>query len=323
MLLARHLRRHRATWLSRQGSGAGGWCSPSGAVAIGIAAVLFAHAADLATELFGWLREPLALPAVVGDPAGVCLVRLGRPALVRRCAGQRHPAGDRRPALTRPGAPRALLGARVTIGKVALTVVGLAVGASIGREGPTVQVGAAIMLAVAGFAGIGQVRGLVLAGAAAGVAAAFNTPLAGVVFAIEEMAKEFEHRISGPIVGAVVLAGITGLALVGDYRYFGQTTARSSAVAQDWLAVPLCGIVGGVLGGLFSLGVVTDGHARAMGWSRHSSRGRSGSRPAAASPWPYWACSPTAMPTAPPTSMRASCWSTARPCRGGMRRSSW
>ena len=83
------------------------------------------------------------------------------------------------------------------------------------------------MLAVAGFAGVGRVRGLVLAGAAAGVAAAFNTPLAGVVFAIEEMAKEFEHRISGPIIGAVVLAGITGLALVGDYRYFGQTTAAA------------------------------------------------------------------------------------------------
>ena len=114
----------------------------------------------------------------------------------------------------------------MTIGKVALTIVGLAVGASIGREGPTVQVGAAIMLAVASFAGIGQARGLVLAGAAAGVAAAFNTPLAGVVFAIEEMAKEFEQRISGPVVGAVVLAGITGLALVGDYRYFGQTSAQ-------------------------------------------------------------------------------------------------
>ena len=108
----------------------------------------------------------------------------------------------------------------------------------------------------ANFAGIGRVRGLVLAGAAAGVAAAFNTPLAGVVFAIEEMAKEFEHRISGPVVGAVVLAGITGLALVGDYRYFGQTPAQLGT-AQDWLAVPLCGLVGGLLGGAFSLGVLT------------------------------------------------------------------
>ncbi len=144
----------------------------------------------------------------------------------------------------------------MTLGKVGLTVAGLGFGASIGREGPTVQVGAAIMLAVADFAGISRVRGLVLSGAAAGVAAAFNTPLAGIVFAIEEMAKEFEHRISGPILGAVVIAGITGIALVGDYRYFGHTAVSLSA-AQQWLAVPLCGIVGGLLGGLFSQAVVT------------------------------------------------------------------
>ena len=52
MLLARHLRRHRATWLSGK-VWRGRFVFTAGAVAIGIAAVLFAHAADLATELFG------------------------------------------------------------------------------------------------------------------------------------------------------------------------------------------------------------------------------------------------------------------------------
>jgi Voltage gated chloride channel len=74
-------------------------------------------------------------------------------------------------------------------------------GGSIGREGPTVHVGAA----VARYFGrwmphttqLSQRRALTLAGGAAGVAAAFNTPLAGIVFAIEELSRSFEERASG------------------------------------------------------------------------------------------------------------------------------
>lgn len=255
MFLTRHLRRHRAIWLSRK-IWRGRLVFATGAVAIGVAAVLFAHAADLATELFAWLRVRWPYLPLLLTPLGFGLCAWAARRWFDGAQGSGIPQAIAARRSRDPAHRRHLLGARVTLGKVALTVLGLGVGASIGREGPTVQVGAAIMLAVAGFAGIGRVRGLVLAGAAAGVAAAFNTPLAGVVFAIEEMAKEFEHRISGPVVGAVVLAGITGLALVGDYRYFGQTPAQLGT-AQDWLAVPLCGLVGGLLGGVFSLGVLT------------------------------------------------------------------
>src|SRR5262249_47570892 len=90
-----------------------------------------------------------------------------------------------------------LLSLRLAAAQTALTVVGLLCGASIGREGPTVQVGASIMLAVARFGGVAQARGLILAGSAAGIAAAFNTPLAGIVFAIEEMSKTYESRSNG------------------------------------------------------------------------------------------------------------------------------
>ena len=73
--------------------------------------------------------------------------------------------------------------------KILLTLLGLATGASIGREGPTVQIGAAIMYqmsTVSSFPHEIMKRRLILAGGAAGFAAAFNTPLAGVVFAIEK-----------------------------------------------------------------------------------------------------------------------------------------
>ena len=92
---------------------------------------------------------------------------------------------------------------------------------------------------------------LILAGAAAGIAAAFNAPLAGVVFAIEEMSRSFELRTSGLIVGGIVVAGLTAQVLLGDYTYFGFT-ASSLPWGTAWLAVPLCGVVGGLCGALFS-----------------------------------------------------------------------
>jgi H+/Cl- antiporter ClcA len=83
------------------------------------------------------------------------------------------------------------------------------------------------------------------------VAAAFNTPLAGIVFGIEEMSRAFETRTSSLIIAAVIAAGLTSLALMGNYSYFGSTPATLHA-GMDWLAVPVCGVVGGLAGGLFS-----------------------------------------------------------------------
>ncbi|HEX4117878.1 MAG TPA: chloride channel protein, partial [Rhizomicrobium sp.] len=152
-------------------------------------------------------------------------------------------------------ARKRLLSLRVTVGKILLTLVGLACGASIGREGPTVQVGASIMLYAAKLGGMGREKGLILAGSAAGVAAAFNTPLAGIVFAIEEMSRAFESRTSGLVLMAVILAGLASLGMVGNYSYFGHSTS-TLLTTIDWLAVPLCGVLGGLLGAAFSALVV-------------------------------------------------------------------
>jgi H+/Cl- antiporter ClcA len=99
-------------------------------------------------------------------------------------------------------------------------MLGLACGASIGREGPSVQVGAAIMHNLGRMLHLSQrhsKRALILAGGAAGVAAAFNTSLAGIVFAIEELSRSFEERTSGRVLSAVIIAGIASLAVLGNY----------------------------------------------------------------------------------------------------------
>ena len=64
------------------------------------------------------------------------------------------------------------------------------------------------MLEAARWGGMAQARGLILAGSAAGIAAAFNTPLAGIVFAIEEMSRTYEARANGLVLTAVILSGL-------------------------------------------------------------------------------------------------------------------
>ena len=145
---------------------------------------------------------------------------------------------------------------RVVIGRVLLAGAALLCGGSIGREGPTVHVGAVIVNSVGrlmpGRRFPGQRHALVLAGGAAGVAAAFNTPLAGIVFAIEELSRSFEERASGTTLTTVILAGVVAIALVGDYTYFGQpqVSALAAKVTPEVLVVAAaCGLGGG----LFSL----------------------------------------------------------------------
>ena len=148
-----------------------------------------------------------------------------------------------------------LLRLPVVLGRVVLAGVALLCGASIGREGPTVHVGAAIANVFGRWIPHGtsapQHRALVLAGGAAGVAAAFNTPLAGIVFAIEELARSFEERASGVMLTAVVLAGVIAIALSGDYTYFGQPVVAEVARTIS-LATFEVAILGGIAGGLFS-----------------------------------------------------------------------
>jgi len=222
-----------------------------GAVLVGCGAVVFAYLADQAHALFLEIRALSPNVPLLLTPAVFALAAW----LTRRYFPGAEGSGIPQVIAARrsadPGLRQRLLGAKVTIGKVALTLLGLAAGASIGREGPTVQIGAAIMFVVASYAGIGRQHGLVLAGSAAGIAGAFNTPLAGIVFAIEEMAKSYERRMNGLVVAAGLIGGMTSLALVGQYLYFGRVSVGLSHETH-WFAVALCGLVGGLFGGLFS-----------------------------------------------------------------------
>jgi len=152
-----------------------------------------------------------------------------------------------------------VLSLKIATGKILLTIMGLFSGASIGREGPTVHVGASIIYALhshRGFKRQHMAKALIIAGGAAGIAAAFNTPLAGILFAVEEMSRNFERRLGNIVLLAVILAGLTAIAILGEYTYFGHNDATLPLNSYSWIAIIICGIGGGVLGGLFSMALI-------------------------------------------------------------------
>lgn len=124
-------------------------------------------------------------------------------------------SGGRRPLL---------VSLRLSMAKILLTSAGLLGGLSLGREGPSVQIAAGVMLAARRWLPRGSgvsAHSLLVAGGAAGIAAAFNTPLAGIMFAIEELSRSPEQRNSGLIVAGIVLAGLIAVSVYGNGPHFG------------------------------------------------------------------------------------------------------
>jgi CIC family chloride channel protein len=101
---------------------------------------------------------------------------------------------------------------RTVIGKFFCTSASLASGLPLGREGPAVQVGAGIASVLGRKLGLRaeKIKALVPVGAAAAIAAAFNTPLAAVLFTLEEVVGD----LHAPVLGSVVLASATSWAML-------------------------------------------------------------------------------------------------------------
>jgi H+/Cl- antiporter ClcA len=226
----------------------------AGALLVALIAIAFARAADGATAGFARVLRVSRLLPLVLSPAGLALSVWLTRTVFPGAQGSGIPQVIAALHSGREASMRALLRLRTAFGKILLTVLGLGCGASIGREGPTVQVSATVMFALGRALRLPREEmrsALVLAGGAAGVAAAFNTPLAGIVFGFEELSHSFEARTTGTVLTAVIIAGITTLAMQGNYTYFGVSSAALGFNA-GWWAVLLCGVAGGLAGGLFS-----------------------------------------------------------------------
>ncbi|WP_199873272.1 chloride channel protein [Ideonella sp. A 288] len=153
-----------------------------------------------------------------------------------------------------------LVSLRLSLHKIGLVSCGLLAGLSIGREGPTVQVGAGAMVQARRWlspqSGI-DAHDLMVAGAAAGIAAAFNTPLGGIVFALEQLTRRRGIHHSSLVIASIVLAGLVAVAVFGNETYFGRLRVQQ----MGWsLLLPglMVALAAGLAGGLFARLIVVS-----------------------------------------------------------------
>lgn len=111
---------------------------------------------------------------------------------------------------------------KVIFSKFIFVVLGTAVGATIGREGPTVQIGATIMLFGKKDLSNAKKKFFLVVGAAAGLASAFNTPIGGIIFAFEELSRGASQKLIMLKVTGIAASGVIAMLLVGNYSYFGR-----------------------------------------------------------------------------------------------------
>lgn len=229
------------------------------AATAGLIVVLFAWATEYAIALFFSLQKAhWWIPLILTPGGGMLIVWLtnrwfsgaGGSGIPQTIAALQEDVKD--------GSRYPLVSLKLAFGKIVLGVSALAAGFSAGREGPSVQVGASVMHAFRRFLPPGfaiHPRHLILAGGAAGISAAFNTPLAGIVFAIEELGRRFEQKTNGVVITAIVLSGLVSISLQGNYTYFGSL-AVGGIDSSIIVPVIVCGLVCGLLGGIFSRALI-------------------------------------------------------------------
>lgn len=223
------------------------------AIMAGLTVVLFTMLAEWCYDLFNHVHDTWRWAVLVWTPSLTMAIVWCTRTFVPGAAGSGIPQvmtalDPNLPSLAR----RHFVSLRLTIAKIFLAAGGLLAGLSLGREGPSVQVAAGIMHNARRWIRPGSAlneQALLVAGGAAGIAAAFNAPLAGVVFAIEELARKIESRSSGLIIAAIVLAGLVSISAFGNYTYFGSIrvpTLGWSSFGPALLVAVICGLAGGL-----------------------------------------------------------------------------
>src|SRR5450432_4030045 len=148
-----------------------------------------------------------------------------------------------------------LLSIKIMLVKVCSSIVMVFGGGAIGREGPTIQIAGSVFYKInqwlpSWWPKISK-KNMIMTGAAAGLAAAFNTPLGGIVFAVEELTKTHMNYFKTALFTAVIIAGLTAQALLGPYLYLGYPDVTNLS-KYIFFSVILVAVVSGLLGSAMS-----------------------------------------------------------------------
>jgi len=226
------------------------------AVLAGLSIVVFTLLADAAFDYYQSIRGAAWWAPLIWTPALTALIVWS----VRRWAP--GAAGSGVPQVLTALAPETPIASRSRFVSLRLSVVkilavsgGLLAGLSIGRQGPSVQIAAGVMLHAKRWLSPKtdiSTRELLVAGGAVGIAAAFNTPLGGIVFAIEELSRRLQDRSSGLMLAAIVVGGLVSVSAFGNLSYFGRVRAEN---LSWWVLIGpalVVSVASGLLGGLMS-----------------------------------------------------------------------
>jgi CIC family chloride channel protein len=224
----------------------------------GLIAVAFRSALAEADDLRNWLlvyvhAHPFwtyPLPALLAAVAAGTAVYL-----VRRFAPETAGSGIPHVKAVLHGMKQ-MSWPRVLAVKFSGGVAGIGAGLALGREGPTIQMGAAVGQMVGGWFSCTarERRTLIAAGAGAGLAAAFNAPLAGLVFVLEEVQRDFSPGVFTATLIASVAADITTRLLLGQLPVFFVQTASIPPLTLLPFALVL-GVIAAPLGVAFNRGL--------------------------------------------------------------------
>lgn len=239
------------------------------AVLSGLTVVLFTWMTEQALSLFQMMVRGAWWMPLIWTPIGTgAIVWLTR----RLAAGSAGSGIPQVMAALTPGLEQSarswFVSLKLSAAKMVLTAGGLLCGLSLGREGPSVQIAAGIMHSAKRFlhkSGPVSEHGLLIAGGAAGIAAAFNTPLGGIMFAIEELSRKPEQRSNGLIMAAIVVSGLMAVSIYGNSTYFGVIKAGAVNTAL-FLPALVVALVSGAAGGLFSRLMVASLAGRSNDW---------------------------------------------------------
>ena len=141
-----------------------------------------------------------------------------------------------------------LLSVKIIIFKMLSSVILVIGGGAIGREGPTIQIAGSVFRTVneylpSWWPKISK-RNMIMTGAAAGLSAAFNTPLGGIVFAVEELAKTHINYFKTALFTAVIIAGLMAQTLAGSYLYLGYPKTAGVGLSIMFPVILVAGISG-------------------------------------------------------------------------------
>lgn len=151
------------------------------------------------------------------------------------------------------------LNLRIILVKVASSLAMVVGGGAVGREGPTLQIAGSIYRTVhkllPPFWPRVSRRIMMITGGAAGLSAAFNTPLGGIVFAVEELTKTHIAQFRTAVLTAVILSGMTAQWLLGPYLFLGYPKLEPATFSFMY-KILLISVVSGAAGAFFCRGIL-------------------------------------------------------------------